>query len=593
MRGIAVVAVLLFHLHNGLLEGGFVGVDVFFVISGYLISSIILVDCQHDKFSLSRFYQRRVSRIFPVFFLVCSSILVAASLLYIPRDFASAGASATAASLSIANIKFMLQGNYFKISLDAQPFLHYWSLSVEEQFYVFLPLTLFFAQKLRLSKLRLLIVLGTLALVSFFSCLVLTALKPTWAFYLMPARAWELLAGSMLAIGASRESNIQNRKLKEAISIIGLLCIIASILFIREESFPGYIAALPVIGTVLLIGRSYYPQQLTERLLSNPILTFIGKASYSIYLWHWPVYCFIDYSLYFRSTAIRTGLKIILTIALSVSSYLCFEKPVRTYLNHPARKIFNFAGFAIGALVFIIAGTFIRSANYIDASPAKVADGGITFNSSVKDPVVVLMGDSNGSMYGKAMKDIAAVNNVRVHVISVAAGDPFPSTDLYRNSIQFLSREKPTITIFVAAWAQKIGSDPEKLSAALSEILRYSQHVILISQPPILPENASREAIRREGMHPVYEDIKESSMRKSTNEFLFSLRNERVHVLDIESLFIQSDGQIRLTDNSNRQLFQDSGHLSDFGTELVSKRIASEISAILELRQNVTAKPPN
>lgn len=143
LRAIAILSVFFFHLNHEWLPGGFVGVDIFFVISGFLITSILYHGCQTGQFSLSRFYQRRIARIFPAFFTVALATIFGASLIYTPQDFASAGANLFAACLSLANVKYMMQGSYFMISPDAQPFLHYWSLSVEEQFYLLFPIFLF------------------------------------------------------------------------------------------------------------------------------------------------------------------------------------------------------------------------------------------------------------------------------------------------------------------------------------------------------------------------------------------------------------------------------------------------------------------
>ncbi|MFL6231034.1 MAG: acyltransferase family protein [Pyrinomonadaceae bacterium] len=595
MRAIAVVSVLLFHLHGGLLSGGFVGVDIFFVISGYLITTIVYAECRAGDFSFLRFYQRRVARIFPVFFLVSLSILIVASVLYTQQDFASAGALSAASALSAANLKLMVQGNYFAVSLDAQPFLHYWSLSLEEQFYLFLPMVIFAAQKLRLSREWLMVALGAVALSSLAACIILTRSNPTWAFYLLPTRVWELLAGSLLALESTRGRETRDGSLYGALSLTGLVCVLAAVVLIHEgDTFPGYVAAVPVMGTALLIGRSHHPRQLTERLLSFPGMVSVGKASYSLYLWHWPVYCFIDYSLYSHRNIVRALLKIGITAILAASSYLKFEKPSRRYLNQPSRRVIVFTGFTVLACFLVATGLSIRSSNYIDASVASVGDGGIVFNPSIAQPVVVLMGDSNASMYGRVMKDIARETNLRVHVISVAAGDPFPDTELYRKSLQFLARAKPTITVFVAAWEQKIGSDHEKLKTALSEMLSHTKYVILITQPPILPESATREAIRQEGLRPIFEGTEESSSRKATNAFLLSLENDRVHILNVESLFMQSEGEIRFVDSRGGQLYQDTGHLSGLGARLVGALLTPEIYKLAQQKEgeNLSTSQP-
>ncbi len=185
MRAIAVIAVLTYHADKSVLSGGFLGVDMFFVISGYLITSIMHKGCLSGTFSLAGFYQRRISRIFPVFFLVLISILLGAHTFFNSQDFASAGALATATALSATNFKLMLQGSYFEMSPDSQPFLHFWSLSVEEQFYVFLPLLFVASQRWGLSRKFLFLALGGLFLMSLSACVLMAQTQPSWAFYLL------------------------------------------------------------------------------------------------------------------------------------------------------------------------------------------------------------------------------------------------------------------------------------------------------------------------------------------------------------------------------------------------------------------------
>jgi peptidoglycan/LPS O-acetylase OafA/YrhL len=564
-----------------------VGVDIFFVISGYLITSIIYRDCVNQKFSLAKFYQRRISRIFPVFFMVSLSILITASILYSAQDFSSAGALSAASSLSLTNIKLMFQGNYFEVSPDAQPFLHFWSLSVEEQFYLFLPLTLFMTHKLRLSRKWLLVLLGTLAVGSLGACVVLTHTRPTWAFYLLPTRAWELLAGAMLAVMTARQVQPQAQKIDHWLSLLGLLLVGISFFVVTEKrAFPGYIALIPVLGSVLLIGRAHDKTQFTEVLLSNPILVFIGKISYSLYLWHWPVYCFVDYRLFAQPTDVRTAIKLGLTVALALMSYACIEKPVRVYLNDPGRKRIGFAGLGIGVVVFVAAGILIRQSNgYVTASLDQVADGGIAFVTSDTAPNVVLMGDSNASMYGRTMKDIAAQANVNVNVICVAAENPFPNTPLYESSMQFLASKKPQVTVFVAAWTEKIAEHHEKLTATLDELLKHTQHVVLITQAPVLPPEASREGIRQTGWHAIVEEPVFAAKRWATNAYLHTLVSDRIHVLDIESLFVLANGQIRFADKHGRELFRDKGHLSGIGAELVRPQLVNVITPLVNNTQ--------
>jgi len=190
LRAIAILSVLMFHFDRKVFGGGFAGVDIFFVISGFLITSILLSDINEGQFSIVRFYQRRIARIAPAFFVVLVVTLVVAHFVYSAQDFASLGANSLAAALSVINLKLLFQGTYFQSSPDAQAILHYWSLSVEEQFYVFFPLYLYAV--LRFTR-RPLVVTLALGAGSFAACVVVTHLSPTYAFYLLPTRAWELL----------------------------------------------------------------------------------------------------------------------------------------------------------------------------------------------------------------------------------------------------------------------------------------------------------------------------------------------------------------------------------------------------------------
>ena len=196
---------------------------MFFVISGYLITSLIVKECRDRTFSLKTFYQRRIARIFPAFFTVGLTTVAVAHFLYSAQDLASAGAGLTSAALSVANLKMMFQGNYFEASSDSQPFLHYWSLSVEEQFYMIFPLLLLVvtrhAQKYRFF------ILSAFALVSFLSCLIVTHWRPAWAFYLLPTRAWELLAGCLLAVFACRDHRAPDTRWVSWVSTAGLAMI--------------------------------------------------------------------------------------------------------------------------------------------------------------------------------------------------------------------------------------------------------------------------------------------------------------------------------------------------------------------------------
>lgn len=581
--------------------------DVFFVISGYLITSIILKDCEAGSFSLLRFYQRRIARIFPAFFTVALATLAGASFIYSPQDLASAGANLVSATLSLANIKYMLQGNYFEISPDAQPFLHYWSLSVEEQFYMFFPLL--FMLLFRYARRHLVRVLCMLGLGSLIACVLLTAHKPVWAFYLLPTRAWELCAGCLLAVTAGR----QNTRLQDATDatdgggtargfvssfrslvhhfgirhagfpLLGILLILLSCFVIQEgTSFPGWLAILPVAGSAGVILPAAARDNPVERLLGRRPMVLVGRMSYSLYLWHWPIYSLVDYRLYLAPEPVRLLLKIGLTIATAALCFFFLENPARIYLNQWKARPIAFAVLAAAVAVCVPLGAAVRRSNYINATDRDIARGGLVFDHQPNVGTVVLMGDSNGSMYGKALREVCFGLGRRLNVISEAAGDPLPSFDGKRNPfweecLSVIEHERPAVLVFACHWSGKIGEYPERLTKALEAVKPYVGRVVLLNQPPTLPANANRTAIRNGARPPFFEGQQHRTARTNANRFLAGLRAPGIEVLDVAAAFERGEGEVLFLDEGGRLMYQDGSHLSHYGAERIRQLLRDAI----------------
>jgi peptidoglycan/LPS O-acetylase OafA/YrhL len=581
LRAVAVLAVFVFHLKHQWLPGGFVGVDVFFVISGYLITSILLREYAHKSFSLGKFYQRRIARLFPALYAVALVTLVSAYFIYSAQDFASVGASLTAVTLSIANLKLMFQGNYFTLSPDAQPFLHCWSLSVEEQFYMLFPVTLLFLY-LKANKYKTLI-LSILCGISLLACIALTQSKPQWAFYLLPTRAWELLAGSILA-NISERQPASHRKLWESLSLTGLVLIFASLFVINERSvFPGYLAILPVLGTVCFIGPHRVSGGLGETILSWRPMVLIGQMSYSLYLWHWPIFSFVDYRFYLASPLVRVGLKIVLSLTSAALCFFLIENRGRIFFNDPRRRHIAFAFLGCSLLLFVPLGIAVRRTNYVEAEMKDVAHGGIVFNQASMNGSMVLMGDSNGAMYGRVAKEIAKDLSLRLNVISVPAGDPLPrssgqQSQLWLNSLAVVKREKPDFLVLVCNWQDKLKDDKGRLGTAVDILKLYARYIILVTQPPVLPEAANRESMRNGSRPPFIEDSDEHTVRMSSNALVKNLNGSNVIVIDIDPIFTMADGGILFTDHNGNQLYHDRGHLAAAGAELVKLSVLNTIT---------------
>ncbi len=587
LRAVAVLAVFIFHLKRQWLPGGFVGVDVFFVISGFLITSILLREYEHNSFSLWKFYQRRIARLFPAFFTVALLTLLGAFFIYSAQDLASCGATLVSAALSVVNFKYMLQGSYFTISPDAQPFLHYWSLSVEEQFYMLFPAILLFLY-LKTNRHKT-VILGVLCGASLVACIALTYRKPDWAFYLLPTRAWELMAGSILAnLSANRPAADDKNSLWSTLPpLAGLVLIFISLFSLTEgPTFPGYHAILPVLGAVLFLGIKGGSRSWTERLLSTGPMVFIGQMSYSLYLWHWPVFSFVDYKLYLASPLVRISFKVALSAAAASLCFFFIERPGRVFLNQPRRRPLAFGFLACALVICVPLGTALRRANYVEAGMDNITQGGRGFGQSSANGSMVLMGDSNGSMYGKMAKEIGQALRLKVNVISVPAGDPLPHSSgqnpkLWLDSLAFVKREHPDVLVLVCNWAGKLNGEKDRLEIAVNELKQHTRRLILITQPPELPHSGSREAMRDGSRPPFMEDQAERYKRTEANAYLKHFQGENVLVINIEPLFSENDGSIRFIDNRGMLLYQDGDHLSDVGADQVKPDV---IKAIRELK---------
>lgn len=326
LRGIAILSVLIFHLNNFILPGGFTGVDVFFVISGFLITSIIVRDLTQDKFSFSNFYIRRVRRIFPALFAMLLVSFIIGFLTLTIIEFATFANSLRYASAQISNFFFMKKLNYFDISSENNLLLHTWSLSVEEQFYVIYPILLFAIFKLRKYKNLPLYFLAILTIVSFGVSEYLVNASPKVAFFSLPSRFWELAMGGLVAISDKKFS----KKISEIIGAIGISLLFISLFIADKNHFPGFGALMPVIGTCLVIIACQNNQIVTYKILTTKFLLFIGLISYSLYLWHWLFIAAFKGYMEQSELSLATSISIAtISVIISFFSWKYIENPFR------------------------------------------------------------------------------------------------------------------------------------------------------------------------------------------------------------------------------------------------------------------------
>jgi peptidoglycan/LPS O-acetylase OafA/YrhL len=346
LRAIAILPVVFFHADIQGFSGGYVGVDVFFVISGYLITAIVTRAIAESNFSFARFYERRVRRIFPALFFVLACCTAATLLLLPPGLLVNYGKSLAAVTLFVGNIFFYWTApgdGYFETRSVVQPLLHAWSLSVEEQFYLLLPIGLVLIHRWARRALKPVLIVG--AAISFGLALWC---EPVAAFYLLPSRAWELLFGSLLAVGVFPA--LRNRVLREVTSLAGICMIAAAIAYFDRDtgySFPYALA--PCLGAALIIHASDGGPSWVQRALSLPPLVFIGAISYSLYLWHWPLIFFAKYyEILGLNWQERAGI-LLAGLVMAVISFYWIEMPFRRPGDTwPRRRIFRWSGVAIG-----------------------------------------------------------------------------------------------------------------------------------------------------------------------------------------------------------------------------------------------------
>ncbi|NLR71871.1 acyltransferase [Novosphingobium sp. ERN07] len=326
LRAIAVIPVVLFHAWVPLLGGGFAGVDVFFVISGYLITRTILDDVAQQRFTLFHFYERRARRILPALFPVLLASLLLAWATMIPPDFRKLGQATIASALFVANMLFAQKTGYFDDDEGFAPLLHLWTLSAEEQFYIVFPLLVLallkFGTRLSLNTGRaMLMAFATLALASFAAGLLVRAYDPALAFFALPTRAWELLAGAICAI-------LPAARPRGWAALTGLAMIFAGYVLATPATTPGWALLLPVSGAALVL-RHAAPANLAGKLLSLAPLTAIGASSYGIYLWHNPLLATLDYVWLGEPPLWIVGGTVTLAVLLGFASHHLVERPVR------------------------------------------------------------------------------------------------------------------------------------------------------------------------------------------------------------------------------------------------------------------------
>ncbi|MFS2165333.1 acyltransferase family protein [Variovorax sp. Varisp62] len=416
LRAIAVGSVLAYHAFPSLLPGGFIGVDIFFVISGFLITTILLQSLAAGDFSYGDFYARRIRRIFPALVLVLLATLAFGWYVLLPGEFSQLGKQTTGGAAFFANLVFLGEAGYFDATAETKPLLHLWSLGIEEQFYIFWPLLLGLAWRRRWPMLR---VTLAVAVISFLVNVLTVQPHRAAAFYSPLSRAWELMAGGLLAAmrlkAASNGSAQQRPWTKHVQSVVGMGLIVLGLFMTRStKAFPGWWALLPVLGAVSCIAAG--PNGVLNRyLLSNRVMVWIGLISYPLYLWHWPL---LSYARIVAGGEPPLQVRIVLVAAavvLAWATYRFLERFVKLHLSQGMLRGLAGSGAALalaGALVFLgtppprndsqalqAVADATREDNYYGGFEETALGGQFVYRTGSGRHNVLLIGDSHVEQY--------------------------------------------------------------------------------------------------------------------------------------------------------------------------------------------------
>ena len=358
LRALAVIPVMFFHAGFKSFGGGFVGVDVFFVISGYLITSIILLDQHRNKFSILRFYERRARRILPALFLVMAVTSVFAYMWMLPDELKNYGQSVLATALFSNNILLAITSNYWTLASEFKPLLHTWSLGVEEQYYVLFPLLMILGWKYFRKHIAL--VLGVAALVSFAAANWGLFQKPEFTFYLLPTRAWEILLGALVAIYMIQRKSANTKSLaSELLGAVGLCLIVASVILVgRDQTSQGILFLLaPTLGSALIILFSS-ENTVVGKILGWGPLVGVGLISYSSYLWHQPLFSLARVYSKEPPGVATYAILLALSFLLAYLTWRFIETPCRDRTRISRKFIFSFA--LVLSVVFVSYGYYLN-----------------------------------------------------------------------------------------------------------------------------------------------------------------------------------------------------------------------------------------
>ena len=604
LRAVAVLLVLHFHAFPAAVPGGYVGVDVFFVISGFLITSIIVRELDQDRFSLPTFYVRRIRRIFPALFVVLVIALVLGWLWMLPAAFAQLGTDIFAGAAFSANIALLLQSGYFDVESAKKPLLHLWSLGIEEQFYLAWPLILLLTARLRLSIVA---VASTLGIASFILNVALIGSHPVAAFYLPFTRAFELLLGAVLA--CSWDCVNQSSQASNVRAWIGVAMIAAVAAVLNSHNvFPGWWAILPVAGTALLL--SAPGAWICRVVLASPSLVWIGLISYPLYLWHWLLLVFGATIKFAPLTLLERELALIASVLLAWATYRFIEKPTRFGRPSPSKL----AGLCTGMLLIGLAGGVVIWGHGFDFRlPAEIRamasvptqtqhwrvhecmlDISIetSFAADCADrdrrPLVMVWGDSTAGALIPGLRNAQQTRNFGIAQFTSSSCIPALKADIPGNpncrvmndKVLALARElQPDVVLLHGTWEQHLDNVAETVRALKQQT---QARVVVLGPLPFWQRGVPNEVMRYYMLHHTLVPPRLAGAAKSDGQYE-NLMRQKLGPLGAE--FISARGEmcnaegclIRVGDSAADIIISDQAHLTERGSKFLVDAIIDRV----------------
>jgi peptidoglycan/LPS O-acetylase OafA/YrhL len=603
LRAMAVLPIVGFHLGFGFLGGGYVGVDIFFVISGYLIGSQVLRDLENRTYSVTDFYVRRMRRIVPALVTVLLATTAAVLLTLLPKATAAFGQSLLATTLFASNFFFSLNSSYFGGASEAYPLLHSWSLAVEEQFYITFPLIVFVVRSLGRRAIHL--TLLSLAIVSFAISVWLTKSHPILAFYLLPTRLWELLLG-VLALMIPTAA-LAHSRYREAVAAVAVMLIVGPILsYTADTPFPGLAALPPCLGTAMLLVAGSRGPTLVSRALSNKAMIFFGLISYSLYLWHWPVIVLLKQTMLRKHLSIAWQVAaLLISILLAWLSWRYVERPWRGKQVTPqlilAASVISAAGLcAVGAALAMSGGapgrfdreTVRLESILFDAKSNDLREGhcflgtGASFRTFDKAtclhvdagrPNILLMGDSHAAhLWSGLHRRFATVNFLQAtapkcKILLNKQGEGSPECQELRRYIlkDYLNGHPIRWIIVAGQWKPK---DLPAVSATI-DWLKQQGYSVLLAGPVVtysFPLPQVLAMARWHGDLSLAKRARSETSHDLDHQFETMAREHGVRYWSVYSALCRHDDCLTLG-SSGLPLQIDNGHLTAEGSDLVAQ----------------------